>query len=52
MLSHLEIFLADVNYAETSIALRYANPAKNIIKPTVNKVNLTVISPLQCFYII
>ena len=53
MLSHLEISLADVNYAETSVALRYANPAKNIInKPTVNEVNLIVISPLQCFYVI
>ena len=35
---------ADVNYAETLSALRYANRAKNIInRPTVNEVHHSVL---------
>ena len=35
---------ADVNYAETLSALRYANRAKNIInRPTVNEVSIICI---------
>ena len=34
---------ADVNYAETLSALRYANRAKNIInRPTVNEVSRVI----------
>lgn len=41
---------ADVNYAETLSALRYANRAKNIInRPTVNEVILTVLICLHPF---